>query len=443
MLRLFTSSFLLSLALLTFQFILQAQPASAQSPAATAAPGQTQPTREYSLPPDKLKQAIEYSHARNWLAFGGAIYGIFALLVVLQWRLAAKYRDWAEAASGYSFVQALVFVPPLALTIDLISMPLGLFGQQLDVAYSQSVQSWPSWFWDWTKGELLELALAIPLVWILYWAIRKRPRRWWFYFWVALLPILFTIMFLEPFIIEPLFYDFQPLAKQHAPLVGELEKVVIRGGLFIPPSRMFEMKASEKLNSLNAYVTGLGASKRVVVWDTTMAKMTIPETLSVFGHEMGHYVLGHVRDSLILASIFGLILLFIGYHGLQWVLVGWGGRWGIRDQADWASLPVLLLIVSMLGFLCEPITNAYSRWQEHQADIYGLEVIHGIVPDSKEVTTHAFQVLGEVDLDEPNPNPFVEFWLYTHPSISERIAFTQSYDPWSTGNPKYIKVVLH
>jgi Zn-dependent protease with chaperone function len=206
---------------------------------------------------------------------------------------------------------------------------------------------------------------------------------------------------------------------------------------------MFEMKASEKLNSVNAYVTGLGASKRVVIWDTTMSKLTTPETLSVFGHEMGHYVLGHVRNSLILASIFALVLLFIAYHGVGWLLGRWGARWQIRDQADWASLPVLLLIVSVLGFLSQPVTNAYSRWQEHQADVFGLEVIHGIVPDSKEVASHAFQVLGEVSLDEPNPNPFIEFWLYSHPSISERIAFTQSYDPWSSGTPKYIKVVLH
>jgi STE24 endopeptidase len=418
------------------QSCLQAQPS--QPPV---------PTREsphqYSLPPDKLKQAIEYSHAGYWLHFGGEIYGIAVLLVVLQWGLAAKFRDWAEACSQHRFVQALIFVPLLACTIDLFGLPLGIYGQDLERVYGQSVQSWLSWFWDWTKGELLEFGLAVILVFILYGVMRWRPRAWWFYFWLASLPILFAIMFLEPFVIEPLFFEFQPLTKQHAALVGDLEKVVIRGGLAIPPDRMFEMKASEKLNSLNAYVTGLGASKRVVVWDTTMAKMTTPETLSVFGHEMGHYVLGHVRNSLILASVFALILLLIAYHALHWLLSRWGGGWRIRDQADWASLPVMLLIVAVLSFLSEPVTNGYSRWQEHQADVYGLEVIHGLVPDSKGVTTHAFQVLGEVDLDEPNPNRFIEFWLYTHPSISERIAFSESYDPWSSGNPRYIKVVLH
>jgi STE24 endopeptidase len=421
-------------------------PSAAQSPAETLAPSsasEQKTTREYSLPPVKLKQAIAYSQARDWLQFGGAIYGILAIVVILQWSLAGKFRDWAEAASGRRFVQVLIFVPLILLAIDLFSLPLGLYGQHLDRLYDQSVQSWFSWFWDWTKGEIIEFVIAIILVYILYGVIRRSPRRWWFYFWLASLPILFTVMFLEPFIIEPLFFQFEPLAKHHAELVGELEKVVIRGGLVIPPDRMFEMKASEKLNSLNAYVTGLGASKRVVVWDTTMAKMTTPETLSVFGHEMGHYVLGHVRNSLILGTIFSLILLFIGYHCFHWLLARWGKRWRIRDQTDFASLPVLLLIAAVLSFFSEPITNAYSRWQEHQADIYGFEVIHGIVPDSREVVSHAFQILGEVDLDEPNPNPFIEFWLYSHPSISERIAFTQTYDPWSKGDPKYIKVILH
>ena len=432
---------LLCLIILLTPASLHAQPGQPSAPGASST-GQSEQNQQYSLPPDKLKRAIEYSQARNWLHFGGAIYGILLLLVVLQWGLPARFRDWAEGASPRRFVQAIVFVPLITLTIDLLSLPLGLYGQHLERRYDQSVQSWPSWFWDWTKGEFVAFVITIPLVFILYAVIRRSPRWWWFYFWLASLPILFTVMFLEPFVIEPLFFEFQPLAKGHAALVGELQKVVIRGGLVIPPDRMLEMKASEKLKSLNAYVSGLGASKRVVVWDTTMAQMTTPETLSVFGHEMGHYVLGHVRDSLILAALFALLLLFIAYHAFHWMLRRWASRWNIRNEADWASLPVLLVLASILGFLSEPISNGYSRWQEHQADIYGLEVIHGLVPDSKAVATHAFQVLGEVDLDEPDPNPFIEFWLYSHPSISERISFTQSYDPWSSGNPKYIKVVL-
>jgi STE24 endopeptidase len=384
-------------------------------------------TQTYSLPPDKLQKAIEYAHARNWLYFGGQIYGVAVLLAILGFGWAARFRDWAEAASRRRFIQAVIFVPLLLVTNDLLILPLGIYGQHLELVFEQSVQSWPYWLWDWTKGELLEILLSIVLVFILYAVIRRSPRRWWFYFWLASLPILFAIAFVEPFVIEPLFFKFEPLASHHAALVADLERVVARGGLAIPPDRMFEMIASEKYNSLNAYVTGFGASKRVVVWDTTIQKLTTPEILMVFGHEMGHYVLGHVRNSLILGALFGLLLLYAGFHVTLWILNRYGPRWHIRGITDWASLPALLLIASVFVFFSEPVTNAYSRWQEHQADIYGLEIIQGIVPNRATVAAHTFQVLGEEGLDEPDPNPFIEFWTYTHPSISERVAFSANF----------------
>jgi Zn-dependent protease with chaperone function len=384
-------------------------------------------TQTYSLPPDKLQKAVEYAHARNWLYFAGQIYGVAVLLAILRFGWAARFRDWAEAASRRRFFQAVIFVPLLLAANDLLNLPLGIYGQHLELVFQQSVQSWPSWLWDWTKGELLAIVLSIFLAFILYAVIRRSPRRWWFYFWLASLPILFAIAFIEPFVIEPLFFKFEPLASHHAALVGDLEKVVARGGLAIPPDRMFEMKASEKYNSLNAYVTGFGASKRVVVWDTTIQKLTTPEILMVFGHEMGHYVLGHVRNSLMLGALFGLLLLYAGFHVLLWLLHRFGPRWHIRGITDWASLPALLAIASIFAFFSEPVANGYSRWQEHQADAYGLEIIQGIVQNPGAVGAHTFQVLGEEGLDEPDPNPFIEFWTYSHPSISERVAFSANY----------------
>ena len=428
---------LLVLALLITAAPLPAQNTPSPAPAATA--GSKEAPREYSLPPDKLQKAIEYSQARYWLHFAGEFYGIAVLIAILAFGLSAKFRDWAEAASSRRFVQAIVFVPLLVLASDVLSLPLGIYGQHLELRFEQSIQSWPSWFWDWTKSELIRIVLSVLLIFLLYAVIRRSPRRWWFYFWLASLPIIAALMYLEPLVIEPMFYHFDPLAAKQPALVDQLEKVVARGGLAIPSDRMFEMKASEKLNSLNAYVSGFGGSKRVVVWDTTINKLTTPEILFVFGHEMGHYVLNHIRNSLILASLLLLVLLFIGYHGLHWLLRLRGEKWRIRDVGDWASLPVLLLIVTVFSLLAEPLVNGYSRWQEHQADIYGLEVVHGIVPDSPQVASHAFQVLGEVGLDEPNPNSFIECWLYSHPSISERVAFAQSYDPWSSGAAKYLK----
>jgi STE24 endopeptidase len=398
------------------------------------------PPQSYSLPPDKLQRAIEYAHAGYALHFGSEIYAILILAVIVASGLSGKFRDWALAASNHRFIQALVFIPLLLLTNDLLYLPANIYGQHLELKFDQSIQSWPSWLWDWTKGELILLACAVPLALLLYAVIRRSPRRWWLYFWLATLPIIVTVMYLEPMVIEPLFYRFEPLAATHPALVSQLETLVARGGLAIPPDRMFEMKASEKLNSLNAYVSGFGGSMRVVVWDTTLQKLTTPEILFVLGHEMGHYVLGHIRKSMFWSSLLLLVLLFLGSQIVRWMIARWGNGWHIRDVADWASLPVLLLIVTMFSFLMEPVINGYSRWQEHQADIYGLEITHNIVPDSSVAAAKSFQVMGEIGLDEPNPNHFIEFWLFSHPSTADRLAFAQDYDPWMPGRvPKYVK----
>jgi Zn-dependent protease with chaperone function len=394
---------------------------------------------QYSLPPDKLQRAIEYAHDAYWLHFTSEIYAIVILLAILSTGLSATFRDWAEAAFQRRFLQALVFIPLLSLTHDLLYLPANLFGQHLERKFDQSVQSWPSWFWDWTKSELILLVCGVPLACLLYAVIRRSPRRWWLYFWLATLPLIVTVMYLEPMVIEPLFFRFEPLAQTHPELVNQLEHLTARGGLDIPRDRMFEMKASEKLNSLNAYVSGFGGSKRVVVWDTTLEHLSTPETLFVFGHEMGHYVLGHIRNSLLWLSVLLLVLLWIGSHILRWTIARWGNKWRIRDTGDWASAPLLLLIVAVASFLTEPVINSYSRWQEHQADIYGLEVTHGVVPDSATAAAHSFQVMGEIGLDEPNPNRFIEFWLFSHPSTSDRLTFAESYNPWMKGTPRYVK----
>lgn len=394
----------------------------------------------YTLPPEKLQRAIEYARARHILYFAGTAWGFAILGLVLALHLAPRFRNWAESASHKRIVQAYLFAPLLLLTIDVLALPVSMYGHRLAVAYDQSIQPWGSWFWDWTKGELLQFAVAGVVLWVLYAVIRRSKRRWWFWFWLAALPMIVFLMFIEPLVIEPMFYDFSQLAQKQPALVNQIEKVVARGGLVIPRDRMFEMNASAKLKSVNAYVTGIGASKRVVVWDTTIQKMTVPETLFVFGHEMGHYVLGHIWIGMGLAAGGILISLFLAFHGMNRALARWGGRWGIRGLDDWASLPVLLLALSILGFFGQPVSNYFSRVMEHNADVYGLEVIHGIVPDASQAAARGFQRLGEISLDDPNPSTFIEFWLYDHPSISDRVRFAAEYDPWDNGgHPKYVQ----
>jgi Zn-dependent protease with chaperone function len=270
--------------------------------------------------------------------------------------------------------------------------------------------------------------------------MRKSPRRWWFYFWLAALPILLFFFFISPWFIDPLFNHFEPLEKEHPQLVTSIEALTRRAGAPIPRDRMFLMKASEKTNQINAYVAGIGASKRVVIWDTTIQKTSTDEALFILGHELGHYVLGHIATGFLFFAVSLLLALYVMYRALHWSLDRCGNDWKIHGPEDWAAIAVLLLWLEVLSFISSPIVNGFSRMQEHAADVYGLEVIHGLVPNSEEVAAHGFQVLGELDLSDPNPPAFITFWLYSHPPLAERLVFAHGYDPWSKGKPpKYVK----
>lgn len=413
-----------------------AAPSAQSTPAAASAT----PTTAYTLPPDKLAKAKALYELRGRLRIIGTAWSLVVLLVLLYLGVVAGYRNAAEKVAKNSFVQALIAVPLFLLTTDFLELPLEAYQQRVSLAYGLSVQSWGSWFRDQAIGEAIVLVLGTILLWLMIVIIRKRPRRWWFYFWFPVYAMFVLIMYGGPWVIDPLFNDFVPLDKNNAPLVTQIEKLTARSGLSIPPSRMFEMDASKKTKELNAYVTGFGASKRIVVWDTTIQKMTPPETLFVVGHEMGHYVLDHIIYGLVLGAVGIFIMLYLIYRISGWTLRRFGGRWHIRELGDWAALPMIFLILGIVGFFASPVANTISRQLEHNADIYGLEVTHGINANSREAAAHAFQVLGEISLVYPYPSRFVVCWYGSHPSIADRVRFAHDYDPWSKGEqPKYVK----
>ena len=407
----------------------QSQSAS-PNPAASA---QTNKVTAYTLPPDLYKKARERSRINFHLALIGFIYGVVVLLLLLRWGVPPAYRNWAEKVSRRRFLQALVFAPLLLLTIAVLTLPLDIYSQMNEKRFGISVQGWGSWTWDWIKGELISLIIGTVFVWLLYIVIRRSPRRWWFYFWLITLPIGVFLFFIGPWVIDPLFHKFEPLQQKDPALTAALEQMEQHAGENIPPERMFWMGAGEKTTGLNAYVTGIGSSKRIVVWDTTIAKMSTPQIVFVAGHETGHYVLHHIPKGLSFFAVLLLVLFYIGYRLIGWILRRWGPGWGIRGLDDWASLPVLMFLLSIFLFVTTPIGSAFSRHLEHQADQYGLEVTHGLTPDSGQVAAQAFQVLGEVNLADPKPNPVQVFLFYDHPPVPDRLRFSLSYDPWSKG----------
>lgn len=433
---------LLLASLLLSPAALLAQPSPAPQPTPTVSSSAAAPTT-YTLSPEKREKAIAYSRAGYRLHFIGFVWTALVLVAMIALRLGPRFRGRAESVSRRRFWQAAVFVPLVLAVQTALELPVAAFGHHLSLKYAQSVQGWGSWIWDWTKGLLVACVIAIPLVWLFYAILRRSPRRWWLWFWLAMLPILVFLIFVTPLAIDPLFFRFDPLAPQHPELARGIEQVTERVGEHIPPEKMFVMNASEKYNAINAYVTGLGASKRVVVWDTTIAKATIPQTLLVFGHELGHYVLRHIPRTI--AFLWGLLFVLLGVGAAILGRVFRGPatpreRWGIHGLADWASLPVLILGLALGTEIAQPVIAGYSRAQEHEADVFGLEAIHGLVPDSSRVAAEAFQILGEENLADPDPSPFIRFWLYDHPPLAERLRFAAEYDPWGKGEkPRYVK----
>ncbi|MGO9649891.1 MAG: M48 family metallopeptidase [Terriglobales bacterium] len=409
----------------------QDQPPASNSQPTTAASEKT--ITAYTLPSDLYKKAHDRNRIHFHLALIGFAYGLLVLWLILRCKLAAKYRDWAERSSSRRFMQGLVFSPLLLLTIAVFTLPLDIYGEVVEQRYGISVQGWGSWSWDWIKGELIGLAIGTIMIWLLYMVLRRSPRRAWFYFWLIAMPIGVFIFFLGPWVIDPMFHKFEPLQQKNPALTASLEQMVQRAGENIPPERMFWMGAGEKTTGLNAYVTGIGASKRMVVWDTTIAKMSNPQIVYVAGHETGHYVLEHIPKGLAFLAALLLLFFYLVYRLIGWVLGRWGAGWGVRGLDDWASLPALLFLLSLVFFAANPVGSAFSRYVEHQADQYGLEVTHGLTPDSAQVAAQAFQVLGEVDLADPDPNPVNVFLFYDHPPISERVRFCLTYNPWEHG----------
>ncbi len=400
-------------------------------PPTTTQTSPAQPTQPaYRLPPEKLQQAILYSRQKAVLSLAAELWSILVLALLLTTRAAARIASFATRRTHRRPLQAVLFTALLLAVTALAELPLDLYRHHLSLLYAQSVQGWTGWFADQAKSLALTFVLGTLGVLLLFSVIRRSPRHWWFWFWIPTMLLVVLGVFVTPVLIDPLFNRFEPLAQSDPSLVHRLESVVQRGGITIPPDRIFLMRASDKVTGLNAYVTGIGASKRVVVWDTTIRKATPDEISFIFAHELGHYVLQHIWKTLAFLALFLLAQFYLGYRLVTWLLKRYGARWNIPSIESWASLVVLLLVLSVLSFLSEPITNAYSRMHEHDADVYGQEAMHGIVADPQTVAQQAFQILGETSLADPNPNPLLEFWTFSHPSISRRAAFARAYNPW-------------
>lgn len=367
------------------------------------------------------------------------------ILWILQlfWSLAVPFfilwRGWSgkmeRLAQGWTkkwYPQLVLYLVLFFSLVTLFNFPLDLYSDFLRPhEYGLSNQGFGRWIGQWGKSFLLSLVFAAAFVWIFYLLLKKSPKRWWFYSSLVSIGISFFLVFIQPIWIAPLFHTFGPMKNQ----VLEEKILALAHRCGIEDARVFEVDMSQDTKSLNAYVTGFGASKRIVLWDTTIDKLSTDEILFVMGHEMGHYVLHHVWWYLLFFSLVTFLLFYLTYRSSHFLMKRYGKSWGFTHLYQFASLPLLLLTLTFFQFLFSPLFMAFSRHFEHQADIFGLEITQ-----NNEAAGEAFIALQQQNLANPRPGKFFIFFRASHPPIGSRVDFTNSYCPWERNCPlKYGK----
>jgi Zn-dependent protease with chaperone function len=385
----------------------------------------TSVTTEVAVPePSELARRYQRSGDVLWVADTLVGFLIPGLLLWSGW--SARMRAWAaRKARGGWFRTIAIYAVLFVLLTSLLGLPLSWYaGFVREHAYGLSNQTTGRWVEDWLKALGLSCIVAPLLLWIPYWMLRRSPRRWWLWTGLSAIPVSVLALIVTPLWVEPLFNQFGPL--EDKALETRILALASRAG--IDQSRVYEVKKSVDTKTVNAYVTGFAGTKRIVLWDTILARLTPREVLFVVGHEMGHFVLHHTL-AIILGATVLTILSFYTVHRLSGHLIGrQATRFGFDRLDDVASLPLLLLLGSVVSFVVTPAALAGSRWMEHEADRFGLELTR-----DNRAAALTFVQLQKENLSLPKPGLLYRLWRGSHPSLADRIAFANQYRPWSTG----------
>lgn len=382
--------------------------------------------------PEASPKALSFYRSGNVLYIIELLWSFIvpAMIVFTGW--GARLRNVCRRITGVWFWQTTLYALFFLFIIAVLSLPLDYYGGYIRPhSYGLSNQTLGRWFQHYLIGTAISTAVGIILVWILYGIICKSPKRWWLYFGLLNFPLAIVLVFVQPIWIAPLFNKFGPMKDKH--LEQKILQLAERAG--IEGSSVYEVDMSADTKQVNAYVTGIGASKRIVIWDTAIKELTEDELLFVMGHEMGHYVLHHLWWGILVYTLITLVGLLLVYLTSGLFLRKWSNRMGFGEMRDIASLPLLILLYSVYSFVLTPIGMTFSRTIEHDADTFGLELTH-----LNHAAATGFVKLTSTNLSNPWPGPIYMLFRASHPSIGQRITFFNQYKPWCSGIPlKYEK----
>ena len=365
-------------------------------------------------------------HSRLQLIWGlvGEIWGWAVLATILFTGLSPRIEQVAAHLFHNRLGTLVPFVALLSLVLSLIGLPIAYYrGFVIEHEFGLSNQTLFAWLSDYGKSFGLALAGNLILFGLVYLFIRRYSNRWWLY--SAILVIVFSVIIagLAPVVISPLFNKFEPIQDQG--LRQRIMTLACNGGVEVADVLQTDM--SRQTKAANAYFTGIGPTKRIVLGDNLLANFTDDEILTVVAHEMGHQVHNDLWRGLGAGAILFLVGFYVLHRSARLLVSRFGARFGFKTLADSASLPLLLLLFGIISFLMGPVQNAFSRYIEHEADAYAIELT-----GKNEAYASALQKLGVVNVADPNPPEWIEFVFYSHPSLKKRIEFAQGYNRMSS-----------
>lgn len=382
--------------------------------------------------PEASEQAIRYYNSGYILWLIRQAWEILLPLLFLVTGFSGYMGSLAEKWGRKWFfsivIYLLLFVPLYAL----LNFPLDFYlGYIREHEYGFSTQTLARWWDHYLKELLIAVIGSLSFVWIFYLLLKKSPRRWWIYSSFVSISLTFFFAFVQPIWIAPLFNHYGPM--QNKQLESQILTLADRAG--ISNGRVFEVDKSQDTKVINAYVTGLGSTNRIVLWDTAIKGLTEEQLLFVMGHEMGHYVLHHIWWQFLYLAVASFLILYLVYRMGNYLVHRYAQRFGFSHLYSIASIPLFLLITHFLAFFSAPASNLVSRWMEREADRFGLEITQ-----SNRAAGEAFVVLQRENLSNPRPGILYKIWRSSHPPLKERVDFCNSYCPWNENKPlKYKK----
>ncbi len=368
-----------------------------------------------TLDPERQQKATEYAQIRRRLFVVDLVAGVVYVLAWILGGLSPWLRDQVHALTQAVWLSVPLFALGFGLPYSMLTAPLNYYsGFVLPHKYGQSTQSFKDWLVDQVKGTLITGVLGLIILEIIYALLGAAPQTWWV--WMGLVMLTFTVLLsnLAPVLIFPLFYKYKPLEDEE--LVTRLTRLAQKAGAQVKGVYAFDM--SSKTVAANAAVMGLGNTRRIVLGDTLIEKFSADEIETVLAHEFGH----HVHKDLALGIMVQSLLTLAGFW-LADLVMGWGiTTFGYTGLTDPATLPLLMVALSIFGLATMPLSNAWSRWREVKADQYALTMTGMPLAFMSAMTRLANQNLAEVE-----PPVWVEFLLHSHPSIHKRVAMAKRF----------------